>query len=147
MLTIVNKPTPLAGDNDTICESGTYQLAGDVICSEDFYWSSPGDGFFNDSSFLNAVYTSGELDIENGMVVLSLNAFGTNDSTDTMILYIQNFLWLRLEVLQRRYVLVKITQPMMLKFTLMSHCCGHHMAMVCLMIQPKLVQPIHLGYK
>jgi hypothetical protein len=59
-------------------------------------WSTSGNGFFNDSTLLNSLYTPDGLDISNGSVSLTLTAFppGQCEATsDTMMLTISPYNW------------------------------------------------------
>ena len=70
---VLPRTTPLPDSLDSLIEIPVY-VRGE------------GDGTFDDITIFTPVYTPGTEDIENGIVELSLNAFGTNDSTHTISL-------------------------------------------------------------
>ncbi len=74
ILTIVSAPIANAGEDVTVCGSGSAQLVGQAENYESVTWASRGDGTFDDISILNAVYTPGPNDIADGQVKLSLIA-------------------------------------------------------------------------
>jgi hypothetical protein len=63
-----------AGPNDTVFIGESYTLQGEVSFSNDYFWITAGDGTFNDSTLLNAIYTPGAQDILDGEVDITLNA-------------------------------------------------------------------------
>jgi hypothetical protein len=63
-----------AGPDTLICNDDVLNLNGEVEFTYDYYWATSGDGFFSDSSQLDAIYTPGQMDIDSGKVVLMLNA-------------------------------------------------------------------------
>ena len=69
-------PSSNAGDDGMICEEDSYSLDGSAINNDYIYWSTNGDGEFNDPFLINATYTPGIEDILNGTVDLTLFAFG-----------------------------------------------------------------------
>jgi len=75
ILTIITEATAFAGNDTSICE-GDSQYLSDASAS--FYsslnWTTSGDGFFDDPSALNPVYTPGAGDISNGLAQLCLVA-------------------------------------------------------------------------
>jgi hypothetical protein len=75
MMLYLNKvPEAYAGPNDTIYSNESYTMQGEVAFSNDIFWTTAGDGTFNDTTLLNAIYTPGSQDILNGEVELTLNA-------------------------------------------------------------------------
>ncbi|HZK09146.1 MAG TPA: T9SS type A sorting domain-containing protein [Bacteroidales bacterium] len=96
-------PIANAGPDGVVCEhlclppwtSGQYQLAGVVDNASGQLWTTVGDGAFDDATLLNAVYTIGDTDIENGSVELCLTAEPIDPCTiadiDCMTLDIQYF--------------------------------------------------------
>jgi len=92
-LTIQLLPVADAGDDVTICENQTTQLDGDVSNEDSFIWSTVGDGTFDDTGSLTAVFTPGTGDITTGSVVLCLTAQAidpcTTEDEDCMTVYIQ----------------------------------------------------------
>ena len=74
LITIDRNPVADAGDDLVICETGFAQLAGSTDFSTGQTWSTAGDGTFDNETALDAVYTPGELDKENGTVTLCLTA-------------------------------------------------------------------------
>jgi hypothetical protein len=82
-----------AGNDSTICEDVSFFIANaNALFFESLFWSNnDGDGFFDDSTLLNPVYTPGTNDIFNGMVELTLTAFPLEPCdtvSDSMILSI-----------------------------------------------------------
>jgi gliding motility-associated-like protein len=81
-----------AGDDATICETGTYNLSG--ATASDFTlltWTTSGDGAFSNISVVNPIYTPGVADISAGSVILTLTASSTSpcvDASDSMVLSI-----------------------------------------------------------
>ena len=63
-----------AGADITICEDQTAALDGLATNNCGTEWSSAGDGIFSDFTSLDAVYTPGEIDLENSFVVLTFTA-------------------------------------------------------------------------
>ncbi len=75
MILYINKlPNVDAGPDDTLYIGDSYSLQGEVLFSNDYYWSTSGDGTFNDETLLDAIYTPGSNDILNGEAELTLNA-------------------------------------------------------------------------
>lgn len=75
MVLYINHLTEVdAGPNDTLFIGDSYTLQGEVQFSNDYYWTTEGDGTFNDETLLDAIYTPGNNDILNGEVHLTLNA-------------------------------------------------------------------------
>lgn len=94
VLTIDPIPTATAGADDSICADGTYTLAGSIGGSAtSLTWTTSGDGSFNDSSLVNAVYTPGVADSTAGTIFLIIT---TNDpvgactpAVDSLVLLIR----------------------------------------------------------
>lgn len=94
VLTIDPIPTVTAGADDSICADGTFTLAGAIGGSAtSLTWTTSGDGTFNDSSLVNAIYTPGQADSTLGSVYLVIT---TNDPvgacipvTDSMFLLVK----------------------------------------------------------
>lgn len=77
------QPQVFAGNDATVCEmvlapslsNGYYEITDALISNScDFFWSSSGDGNFNDMLIINPVYTLGNADIMLGQVDLCLTA-------------------------------------------------------------------------
>jgi hypothetical protein len=77
-----------AGENATICEGTTHQLAGQAVNYTSLLWETSGTGTFSDATILNPVYTPNAGDVTSGSVILSLTASNpaANDSTSFMTL-------------------------------------------------------------
>ena len=77
VVTITDEATADAGSDQTICEGDQVNLVGSIgggaTASS---WSTSGDGSFNNTMSLNAIYTPGPSDISAGSVTLTLT---TND--------------------------------------------------------------------
>lgn len=74
-LTVKALPVVKAGENSSICEDQTVELAG-ISSSATNLWTSLGDGNFTNAAELTTQYTPGIKDIETGSVVLQLEAQG-----------------------------------------------------------------------
>lgn len=77
---IVNECQPAlvyAGIDATICEDAVHAITdANAQLYSTLYWSNnQGDGSFNDSTLLNPVYTPGPVDIDDGLVMLTLTAY------------------------------------------------------------------------
>ncbi len=94
-LSIVLQPYVDAGDDDTICAStASYQTA--ALSSggiSTLHWETTGDGVFDDTTIVNAIYYPGIADVANGGVNLILSANPiipcATSVSDTMYLKIQ----------------------------------------------------------
>jgi len=84
VLTFQELPIANAGPNASICENASHTLAGTALDQSSVEWTSAGDGTFDDPSLLNATYTPGAGDINNGSVVLSLTAYAIAPCNTTM---------------------------------------------------------------
>lgn len=65
-------PVSVAGNDQTICETASAILSGSQSNGASFFWTTDGDGTFNQTNILNPVYTPGEDDISLGGAILSL---------------------------------------------------------------------------
>jgi gliding motility-associated-like protein len=75
VLTIIPQAVVYAGDNDTICEGSSYQLAGaHESHTTGFYWTTSGTGTFDDTTILHPVYTPSLADVQAGSVMLILTS-------------------------------------------------------------------------
>ena len=75
-LSFVRQPLANAGNDARICQSSSYTLSGSISNASSAYWTTTGDGTFNNPDILNATYTPGQNDILNDSVILVLNATG-----------------------------------------------------------------------
>jgi hypothetical protein len=83
--------TAYAGQDGTICEGDTYACDGSASLYNVVNWTTSGNGTFDNSQTLTPVYTPGTLDISNGSVILTLTAYGPDNTvTDNMTLTIQS---------------------------------------------------------
>ena len=94
VLTISEKTTAFAGNDDSICAGWTYYLAGATSTNANsLTWSTSGTGSFDNLTTQNPVYTPSTWDITAGSVTLSLHSVNTTlfcgDTTDSMILKIK----------------------------------------------------------
>lgn len=85
-------PTIYAGADSTICETATY-TNGDATASNhtSVLWETSGTGSFTNNAILGTTYTPSADDINDGVVTLSLTAFGNSpcpESTDNVTLFI-----------------------------------------------------------
>jgi hypothetical protein len=75
MTLFLNKyPKAAAGPDDTLCANECYTCQGEVSFSNSYYWTSNGEGSFNDSTLLQAIYTPALSDTSLEKVVLTLHA-------------------------------------------------------------------------
>jgi len=72
ILSIQSLPRSYAGNDTTICHDDVLLLSGAVENANSSEWKTEGDGFFDDPFSLEATYTPGSQDIENGSVKLRL---------------------------------------------------------------------------
>lgn len=76
-LTIQQSPVAMAGLDDEICSTTSYTINdASVNQSSSLTWETSGDGTFSDEAAINPVYYPGFIDLFNGNVTLTLNAFG-----------------------------------------------------------------------
>ncbi len=69
-------PFASAGEDVTICETDSVILNGQVSNATSYYWSTSGDGQFQDNNTLVTTYYPGSNDIQSGSVLLQLTAQG-----------------------------------------------------------------------
>ncbi|MCX6235389.1 MAG: T9SS type A sorting domain-containing protein, partial [Bacteroidetes bacterium] len=90
VLTIVKKPTANAGPDAITCATAPFTLDGQAANYASVKWTTTGDGVFNNSNILNAIYTPGANDVVNGTVTLKLTAYATvpcnENAVDQMVL-------------------------------------------------------------
>jgi len=91
-LSISLAPYASAGSDTTIKANETVILNGYAENYDTIYWTTDGDGMFDDSLIMNAVYTPGAEDIEKGGVGLWFHAIGfetcQDEDEDRMVLSI-----------------------------------------------------------
>lgn len=89
---IVEPPMSNAGPDASLCENENYKLDGLANNSDSVFWTTSGDGTFDDPYILKATYTFGPVDISNGLVDLTMDAFAIcncfNPASDDMRLNI-----------------------------------------------------------
>jgi hypothetical protein len=93
MVLYINKdPEVYAGPDVSINSGEVVTLQGEVDFSYEYFWTTPGDGTFTDSTMLEAIYTPGPENITNGEVVLVLTAKEVSPCTgsvhDSLTVYI-----------------------------------------------------------
>lgn len=83
-MTLYFEPLPIvmAGEDAEICDNESYTLQGDTVHASGVYWTTSGDGTFDDSTMIDATYFPGELDDQNNQVTLTLNATSMSPCTD-----------------------------------------------------------------
>jgi gliding motility-associated-like protein len=90
VLNISRLPVIYAGPNGQTCQDVPYSLASATsLYSTSVAWTTTGDGTFNDSTLINAIYTPGNNDAITGTVTLTLTGHGSYpcvDVIDQMIL-------------------------------------------------------------
>ena len=75
MTLFLNKfPEVSAGSDDTLCLNESFTCHGEVLFSNEYYWTCTGNGTFNDSTLLGAIYSPALSDTALEKVVLSLHA-------------------------------------------------------------------------
>ncbi len=67
-----------AGPNREICFSDSFQTDAIATYFDSLYWSTSGDGTFDDIHVVTPLYVPGVSDIETGSVWLKLNVFGSD---------------------------------------------------------------------
>ncbi|MBK7030047.1 MAG: hypothetical protein IPH45_12915 [Bacteroidales bacterium] len=91
-ITITPAATVSAGADATICETGSYTLAGSAVANATtLLWSTSGTGTFNNISALHPIYTPSVADITAGTVTLTITATPAAPCTavsDAMVLNI-----------------------------------------------------------
>lgn len=92
-ITEPGEPLADAGEDAEICSSlMSYTLNGYAENFGSILWETTGNGTFDNPALLNATYTPGDEDIDNGIVQLILTAItggDCEDATDTMTLVIR----------------------------------------------------------
>jgi hypothetical protein len=71
---IIRLPECNAGADTTICNDATITLDGSAADALSVFWTTAGDGTFDNNLVLNPTYTPGAGDIETGSVKLTLTA-------------------------------------------------------------------------
>ncbi len=74
IVTVIPLPEASAGEDGTTCHASTFAVEGDVANAQSSFWSTSGDGIFDDPASLSTSYLPGEGDILAGSVVLTLTA-------------------------------------------------------------------------
>ncbi|WMN12843.1 T9SS type A sorting domain-containing protein [Marivirga salinae] len=74
-ISVTPGPTADAGPDQTICESGSVNLAGSASNYSSVSWSSSGTGTFDDASSLSPIYTPSTADAQDGFIILTLDVF------------------------------------------------------------------------
>lgn len=84
LLTIVGQPSVYAGGTVEICFDESYQTTSAYAenCVS-MLWTTSGDGTFDDNTILDATYTPGTQDLEDGSVTLTLSAQGIEPCGET----------------------------------------------------------------
>lgn len=80
--------TAFAGSDTEICAGNDCSINGAASLYEELTWTTSGDGSFGDASVLNTTYYPGEMDIETGIVTITLtisNGKGEQMSDDMVI--------------------------------------------------------------
>jgi len=86
-------PTVIAGEDVMVCAGSTVLLTGVVENSCGSFWTTSGDGLFDNPQSANAVYTPGQADLAAGFAELCLTAYACDpcneDASDCLSLYFQ----------------------------------------------------------
>ncbi|MCP4910826.1 MAG: T9SS type A sorting domain-containing protein [Bacteroidetes bacterium] len=72
-LPLMMTTTVYAGPDNSVCENTSFQCQGTATNFDSVYWSTSGTGSFNNTSYLNAIYTPSDGDILAGSSMLTLN--------------------------------------------------------------------------
>ncbi len=75
VLEIIHQPAVEAGNNGIVCENGSAQLYGYAGFYNSFEWSTSGDGTFDNSNSLYAMYTPGSNDLQVGSAIITLTVY------------------------------------------------------------------------
>ena len=76
-----------AGGDRVVCSESPIELNNAYAYDCDSVrWYSDGDGYFENSAFVNTVYFPGSQDVGNGSVTLSLTAYGENDFVHSAVI-------------------------------------------------------------
>lgn len=76
-------PEVTAGDYSAVCDNDAFVLENAVVNNAaSLLWTTNGDGSFNNATIVNATYTPGVLDAQNGSVELTLTAQPEATCTD-----------------------------------------------------------------
>jgi hypothetical protein len=84
IINILPVPTANAGNDQQICAGEQVQLSAIATNFASVVWSTSGDGVFNNPSALNAMYTPGAADLQNGFVTLCLKAISAAACADAL---------------------------------------------------------------
>lgn len=86
------QPNLNAGEDGNICEGETFQPDASGIFIQGITWSTAGDGTFNNANMMKPTYTPGSQDIQNGEVMLMVEAGGLSGGTvsDEVMIYIHD---------------------------------------------------------
>ncbi|MGM0566162.1 MAG: T9SS type A sorting domain-containing protein [Bacteroidota bacterium] len=92
---LIPEPSVNAGENQSSCGYNQVYVSGEVsgVSSGSVSWSTSGDGHFDNDNFLSTYYNPGGNDVDNGQVILTLQASSPapcNDIfTDEVVVNIQ----------------------------------------------------------
>ncbi|OFY47783.1 MAG: hypothetical protein A2W85_13345 [Bacteroidetes bacterium GWF2_41_31] len=90
-LTLQHPPTAFAGEDVQICEGDSILLSGDAGNYSSIYWTTSGDGSFDDPGILTPTYYPGTNDFNAGTVDLVLIAYANlpciGEQVDTLELF------------------------------------------------------------
>ncbi|NCA86600.1 MAG: T9SS type A sorting domain-containing protein, partial [Clostridia bacterium] len=84
VLTLIPSAYANAGNDLTICETGTATLLGQAADYESLLWETSGDGIFTNAFTPNTTYMPGAGDMALGEVVVSLTAFSSGNCGDAV---------------------------------------------------------------
>lgn len=94
ILTVISSPTASVNGNNEICEDETYTPIGTADNYSSIFWSTSGNGTFSNVNTLMPTYIPSSSDINNGSVILSLNAVAeapcVANATSQLILNLQS---------------------------------------------------------
>ncbi len=82
---ISHLPLVYAGEDASYCEDiSDILIAGAVVNTEEYEWTTSGNGYFNDPLMLETVYYPGANDIANGSVTLTLTGIAVAPCEDNI---------------------------------------------------------------
>ena len=111
LLVMVGAPEAFAGNDTSIYSNETFTPVAQVTNSSALQWITMGDGYFDDETILNPVYTPGPGDIANEDVILKLKVFGNAPCLDPEYdaMHLQILTYTGLELQENEYPVISIT--------------------------------------
>ncbi len=83
MVYIAHLPIVYAGEDVSYCEDvPEIEVTGTVVNTEEYEWTTSGDGTFEDATVMETIYYPGANDLANGNVILTLTGYPVAPCTD-----------------------------------------------------------------